>query len=225
MKLVEQIYPQEHREDFRTRYIKYRAGRIKHQYWLWNRKKNHKVIDIYDRAILKNCAPGRTAFFSSAGYYLRDIWPDIDSVEIYPVVKEFYPDVVLVTSRLDMHEQLPVRYDNWAVVNNRSDHWVDTAGLTDHVQNYCQCLNPGARFFYSFRDTQIIYHRLKQSGPQLFLEWAQSLRVLDLFLVWHQIQFPLRLSNSNGEYDLQENPDTVNGNLKFWFVYKGRSWM
>lgn len=28
----------------------------------------------------------------------------------------------------------------------------------------------------------------------------------------------------NGYYDQLENPDTTNGNLKFWFVYKGDPW-
>jgi hypothetical protein len=224
MRLVEQIFFEEHRDDFRTRYIKYRAGRLKHQYWLWNRKNSHKVVDAYDRAILDNCQPGRTAFFSSAGYYLRDIWPEIDSIEMHSVVKEFYPEVKLISNRDNMHKELTELYDNFAVVNNRGDHWVDTRGLTRHLACYSRCLRPGARLFYSFRDTQIIYHRLRDHGPTLFLEWARSLSLIDLDLVWHDIQFPRKVPNGAGEYDLHENPDTVNGNLKFWFVYKGRPW-
>lgn len=225
MRLVEQIYPDDHKTDFRTRYVKYRAGRIKHQYWLWNRKTRHKVVDLYDRAILENCAPGRTAFFCSAGYYLKDIWPEIDSIEMHPVVQEFYPDVKVIDDRSTMYQTLAVKYDNWAVVNNRGDHWVDLSGLAEHINCYRQCLNPGGRLFYSFRDTQIIYNRLKFHGPSMFLQWARDLQCLDLDLVWHQVQFPPKIPDAEGGYDLHENPDTVNGNLKFWFVYRGRPWM
>ena len=99
MRLVEQIFVEDHNSNFRTRYTKYRAGRLKHQYWLWNRKQDQKKLDIYDASILRNCQPGKTAFFASAGYYLKDIWPDIDSIEMHPVVKEFYPNVFLVETR------------------------------------------------------------------------------------------------------------------------------
>lgn len=225
MKLVEQIHQDEHLRDFKTRYIKYRAGRLKHQYWLWNRKKSTKMVDEYDALILKNCQPGRTAFFASAGYYLRDIWPEIDSIETHSVVKEFYPGVILVNHRREIHQTVPYRYDNFAVVNNRGDHWVDTQGLTEHLVNYCRALNPGARLFYSFRDTQIHYHRLRVDAQQFFLSWAQNLIQHDLKLVWHDIKFASKHKDGHGNYDAWENPDTTNGNLKFWFVYQGEPWL
>lgn len=225
MRLIEQIYPQEHNSNFRTRYTKYRAGRLKHQYWLWNRKHEDKKIDSYDAAILANCQPGRTAFFGSAGHYLKDIWSDIDSIELHHVVKEFYQDAIIVTDRQHLAQHIPYRYDNFAVVNNRADHWVGVDGLTDHIKNYCSVLNPGARFFYSFRDTQIHYHRLKVNAEKYFLDWALSLADLsDLRLVWHDIQFRKKHKDGAGHYDYYENPDATNGNLKFWFVYKGEPW-
>lgn len=225
MRLVEQIYPEDHNNTFRTRYTKYRAGRLKHQYWLWNRKQQIKKIDQYDASILRNCQSGRTAFFASAGYYLRDIWPDIDSIEMHPVVKEFYSDAILVPDRKSLPHHVTARYDNFAVVNNRGDHWVDVDGLTDHLVNYCQILNAGARVFYSFRDTQIHYNRLKVDAVAYFLQWAQSLQqATDLRLVWHDIQFKQKHRDGNGNYDGYENPDTTNGNLKFWFVYQGTPW-
>jgi len=224
MRLVEQIHTQEHKEDFQTRYIKYRAGRLKHQYWLWNRKRTKKIIDEYDAAILKNCKPGSIAFFASAGYYLREIWPHIDSIEMHPVVKEFYSDVILVTSRGNLQTEVSTRYDNFAVVNNRGDHWVDTTGLTQHLQDYTQILNPGARVFYSFRDTQIQYNRLKVDSVEYFLSWANSLTDIGLTLVWSDINFKKKIKDGAGNYDAFENPDTTNGNLKFWFVYKGLPW-
>jgi hypothetical protein len=224
MKLVEQIHPQEHRSDFRTRYIKYRAGRLKHQYWLWNRKRSSKVIDEYDAKILKNCKPGNTAFFSSSGYYLKEIWPHIDSLEMHPVVKEFYPDVVLVKSRQDMSNIVPKKYDNFAVVNNRSDHWVTVDGLKQHLQAYTQVLNSDARLFYSFRDTQIHYNRLKVDSTEYFTSWAQSLTDIGLNLVWADVIFQKKVKDGNGNYDYFENPDTTNGNIKFWFCFKGQPW-
>lgn len=224
MKLVEQIHQDEHLQNFKTRYIKYRAGRLKHQYWLWNRKKSTKVVDEYDARILKNCQAGRTAFFASSGYYLRDIWPEIDSIETHAVVKEFYPDVILIDNRRNMHQKISYRYDNFAVVNNRGDHWVNIHGLTEHLSNYCGVLNPGARLFYSFRDTQIHYNRLRHDAEQLFLSWAHSLCDIGLTVTWYDINFKKKFKDGNGNYDAWENPDTINGNIKFWFTYQGDAW-
>lgn len=224
MRLVEQIYVDEHKTDFRTQYIKYRAGRLKHQYWLWNRKRTNKVIDEYDATILKNCKPGHTAFFSSSGYYLKDIWPEIDSIETHSVVKEFYNDVILTDSRQNLSSVVPYKYDNFAVVNNRGDHWVSIDGLTEHLRCYTQILNPGARVFYSFRDTQIHYNRLTTDSVEYFMSWAQQLTHIGLNVVWSDINFKKKIKDQNGNYDALENPDTVNGNIKFWFVYKGTPW-
>jgi hypothetical protein len=224
MKLIEQIFTQDHKEDFRTNYIKYRTGRLKHQYWLWNRKRANKIIDEYDATILKNCQPGRIAFFASAGYYLKEIWPQIDSIEMHSVVKEFYPNIFLVSSRNNLHKEIFIKYDNFAVVNNRADHWVDIDGLTHHLTNYIKILNPGARLFYSFRDTQIHYNRLKVDSVEYFLSWATSLKDIGLTLVWSDINFKKKIKDNFGNYDALENPDTTNGNLKFWFVYKGLPW-
>ena len=43
-------------------------------------------------------------------------------------------------------------------------------------------------------------------------------------LVWHNINFRKKQAQPDGSYDALENPDTTNGNLKFWFVYKGQPW-
>lgn len=224
MRLVEQLHQPDHRNDFRTRYIKYRAGRLKHQYWLWNRKRTHKVIDQYDALILKNCQQGRTAFFASSGYYLKDIWPQIDVIEMHSVVKEFYSDIFLAQSRDQLADIVPHLYQNFAVVNNRSDHLTDMAGVTGHVKNYVKLLAPGARFFYSFRDTQIHYNRLRINSEKYFLEWALSLSELGLNLSWHSIEFPKKVKDTAGNFNQFENPDTVNGNLKFWFSYREKPW-
>lgn len=224
MRLVEQIFVQEHNNSFKTRYIKYRAGRLKHQYWLWNRKNKKKFLDDYDATIIKNCQPGKTAFFCSSGYYLKEIWPDIDSIEMHKVVQEFCPDVITVNSRDQLNQVISYKYNNFAVVNNRGDHWVSTQGLIEHLKNYCTVLNPGARFFYSFRDTQIHYNRLTTDAYEHFLNWAQKLSDIGLTLVWYDIQFRKKQKDGNGNYDALENPDTVNGNIKFWFVYQGTPW-
>jgi hypothetical protein len=224
MQLVEQIIPAEHKTDFKTKYLKYRLGRLKHQYWLWNRKSQNKIVDEYDACILKNCQAGKTAFFASAGYYLKDIWSNIDSIEMHPVVSEFYSDIIFTESRQQLPQVVPYHYDNFAVVNNRGDHWVDVDGLTDHIQHYSTVMNPGCRFFYSFRDTQIHVNRLTTDLEKHFFDWARGLSQIGFDLVWHSIDFAKKLPDQNGYYDQLENPDTTNGNLKFWFVYKGPSW-
>jgi hypothetical protein len=223
-KLIEFFDQQPIKSDWKTQYIRYRLGRLKHQYWLWNRKNpDQALIDEYDYAILRNCQPGRTVFFASAGYYLKDIWPEIESVEMHPVVKTFYPAVHVCTR--EQLKDLPWRVDNFAVVNNRADHWVTVHGLTEHLRNYSSVMNLGCRVFYSFRDTQIHVNRLTTDLESHFLDWAKSLKhILGLELVWHSVDFTKKLPDSNGYYDQLENPDTTNGNLKFWFVYKGTPW-
>lgn len=222
-KLIEFFDQQPVKTDWKTQYIRYRLGRLKHQYWLWNRKNPDRAcIDQYDYAILQNCQPGRTVFYASAGYYLKDIWPEIESVEMHPVVRTFYPEVHVCAR--EQLKDLPWRADNFAVVNNRADHWVTVDGLTAHLAHYCNAMNPGCRVFYSFRDTQIHINRLTTDMESLFLTWAQGLESIGLQLVWHSIDFAYKVPDQNGYYDQLENPDTTNGNLKFWFVYQGAPW-
>jgi hypothetical protein len=139
-------------------------------------------------------------------------------------VKEFCPDIFLVNNRDQITEIVPYKFDNFAVVNNRSDHWTTVDGMTDQLASYCKALNPGARLFYSFRDTQFHYNRLIQPQQKFFYEWAKSLTKIDLNLVWSDINFKKKEKDGNGNYDGLENPDTTNGNLKFWFTFKGGPW-
>jgi hypothetical protein len=222
-KIIEDFGQAAIRTDWKTQYFRYRAGRLKHQYWLINRKRCHALIDSYDAMIIRNCQPGTTVFFGSAGYYLKDIYPEITVIEMHPVVKTFYPDAIICENRAQL-AGTGMRVDNFAVVNNRADHWVTVDGLTQHLACYTKIMNPGCRVFYSFRDTQIHVNRLTTDLRTHFLSWAQGLSHIGLDLVWHHIDIEPRVSDSNGCWDLLENPDTTNGNLKFWFVYRGLSW-
>lgn len=209
--------------DWRTQYRRYRTGRLKHQYWLENRKSNNAFVDEYDYTILQNCKPGHTAFFSSAGYYLKDIWPEITVIEMFPIVKTFYPDSIYVEDRAELEHKVDL-VDNFACVNNRAEMWCTVDGLTEHFEQYVKIFRPGCRVFYSFRDTQMWVNRLKVDLEDHFLSWAHSLSSLDLRLVWHSMQFPRKVPDAAGNFDVLENPDTSNGNLKFWFEYKGTDW-
>jgi hypothetical protein len=226
MKLIEHFNQATLKTDWKTLYRRYRLGRLKHQYWLKNRKNKDKVyIDEYDYRILQNCRPGHTLFFSSAGYYLKDIYPEIIVVEQFEIVKQFYPDVIICEDRKNLDQLITIKIDNFAMVNNRAEMWTDVDGLTEHFKNYTKIMSPGCRVFYSFRDTQMYVNRLTTDIHKHFLDWAISLEnLLDLKLVWHDIQFPKKEPNEFGEYNLMENPDTTNGNLKFWFTYKGEPW-
>lgn len=225
-KIIEFFNQSEIKTDWKTQYLRYRFGRLKHQYWLWNRKRqNNLLVEEYDYFILRNCQPGNTVFFASSGYYLKEIWPDIISVEMHPVVKTFYPAARICTDRSQLPVVVPERADNFAVVNNRGDIWTEITNITKHVEQYVKVMNPGCRFFYSFRDTQVVgFNRLTTDMEKFFLEWAQSLKMLNLDLVWSQIDFPRRIPDESGNYDLNENPDTTNGNIKFAFVYCGDPW-
>lgn len=223
-KLVEHFSQATFKTDWRTQYVKYRAGRLKHQFWLRNRKSlTDAVIDSYDYRILQNCQIGNTVFFGSAGYYLKDIFPSIEVVEMHPVVNTFYPKVHICSR--DNLSSLPFRADNFAVVNNRADHWVTINGLTEHFDKYSKVMNPGCRVFYSFRDTQIQFNRLTVDIEDYFSSWAHSLESIGFRLVWKNIELPKKLPDQNGDYNQLENPDSTNGNLKFWFVYQGEPWI
>ena len=54
-KLLESFNQLSMKTDLKTQYIRYRIGRLKHQYWLWNRKnKSTAYVDEYDYTILRN---------------------------------------------------------------------------------------------------------------------------------------------------------------------------
>jgi hypothetical protein len=225
IKIIDSFADATVKTDWRTQYRRYRVGRLKHQYWLWNRKASQALVDQYDYKILKNCQPGHTVFFSSAGYYLKDLWPEITVIEQFEIVKTFYPDVIICNDRKNLKDLLPTNADNFAVVNNRSEMWTDVSGLSEHLANYTKIMNPGCRVFYSFRDTQMYVNRLTVNMHNHFLLWAQSLeKTHNLKLVYHSIDFSKKEPDGNGNYNMLENPDTSNGNLKFWFVYKGVPW-
>jgi hypothetical protein len=140
------------------------------------------------------------------------------------VVKSFRQDVIIST-RANISQHAPPA-DNFAVVNNRGDQWFTPDQMTANMSYYTAAMKPGCRFFYSFRDTQIPkFNRLTIDQEKFWLAWAQQLaQSHGLQLAWHDIQFPKKQPDSNGEYHTLENPDTTNGNLKFWFVYQGDPW-
>lgn len=221
-KFIESFDQSKIKNDDKTQYLRYRFGRLKHQYWLWNRKnKTRALIDEYDSIILKNCRPGKIVFFGSAGYYLKDIWPEIEVVEQFPIVKTFFEDVYICENRTDLPNILPFKADNFAIVNNRAEHWVTVDELTDYISQYTAIMAPGCRFFYSLRDTQLHINRLTIDMEKYFLDWAISLEKLKLKLVWHSIRFDKKVPDHDGNYDYNENPDTINGNLKLMFVFDG----
>jgi hypothetical protein len=227
MKLIEYFNQSKIKSDWKTQYIRYRLGRLKHQYWLWNRKSADKMlIDEFDYFILQNCQDGKTAFFSSSGYYLKDIYPEIVDIEMHPVVKTFYPNAIICEDRTQLGQMFPQQFDNFAVVNNRGDLWVKLDEFYDTIiSHYVKTMRPGCRFFYTIRDTQFPeLNRLTTDLEDLFLSWAKSLERHKLKLVWYDINFKRKVPDDNGYYDMLENPDTTNGNLKFAFVYDGDAW-
>lgn len=209
-------------KDFKARYLQFRVSRIKHQLWLSNRRSDRKVLYESDKVILDQCQAGTTGIYESAGYYIKDLFPshDIEVIESNPVVKEFYPSCINLARK-----DLPVlgkRYDNFIVTNARSDYWVNLDGLAEHIRTYMKVMRKNCRFFYSFRDTQILgFNRLKVDMEELFLYWAKSLKQSHgLELINHDIDFKKKIKQKDGGYDLQENPDTTNGNIKFVFVLR-----
>ena len=58
MKYINHLFDIPLNATWKTQYLRFRTGRLKHQYWLNNRK-NHNdfIIDSYDYFILKNLNP------------------------------------------------------------------------------------------------------------------------------------------------------------------------
>jgi hypothetical protein len=212
----------------RHNYIRYRLGRLKHEFWLKNRKsKTEIIVDSYDWFILNNLKPGNTCMFGSAGYYVDQLVENLTVVEQWSVVKGFYPNAVIIKDRKDFGQLYPDTFDNFVVINNRGEHWSGRDGLISHIGNYVKSMRPGCVFFYSFRDTQIdSWNRLTVDHYDYFYEIAEIVKQkYGLNLLWHDIQFAHKelLPPNFNEYDIFENPDTTNGNIKFVFQYQDNS--
>jgi len=215
-------------------YLRYRLGRLKHDFWLKSRKSKDKIyIDAYDNFILKNLKPGKTCYFGSAGYYLDGVIDNLTVIEQSPIVKAFYPEAVIVKNRNEIVDHFPNAFDNFAVVNNRSDIMtslydspnagfdLNKPSVEDHVRHYVKSMKDGCIFFYSFRDTQIVnWNRISINHYDYFYNFALYLKKYELNLLWHDIKFAKKHKQPDGSYDIMENPDTLNGNLKFIFQYK-----
>lgn len=215
-------------------YIRYRLGRLKHNFWLKSRKSKDTIyIDEYDNFIIKNLKPGKTCYFGSSGYYLDGAVNNLTVIEQHPIVKAFYPDAIIVQHRSEIGKLYPNTFDNFAVVNNRADIWtslydttnagfdLDKPSVEDHVRHYIKSMKDGCIFFYSFRDTQIVnWNRISIDHYDYFYNFALYLKKYDLNLLWHDIQFAQKKEQPNGSYDILENPDTTNGNIKYIFQYK-----
>ena len=208
----------------RHNYIRYRLGRLKHQMWLNNRKRDHITIDTYDKFIIDNLQEGKTCLFGSAGYYLEDLVKDLTVIEQWPIVKKFYPKAQIIEHRNEIGRLYEKTFDNFVVVNHRNDLWVDLDDLEQHFKDYSVAMKPGCLFFYSFRDTQILFNRFKHNHYDFFLNFAKRLeKSLGLHLLWHDIKFAVKIKDGEGNYDIMENPDTTNGNIKYVFEYKSNT--
>lgn len=206
-------------------YIRYRIGRLKHQMWLRNRKRNHIVIDTHDKFILDNLKPGKTCVFGSAGYYLEELIENLTVIEQWPIVKKFYPSAQIVEHRSQIAHNNGRTFDNFVVVNNRGDLACEIHTVADHISHYIKAMKPGCVFFYSFRDTQVVnWNRLTEDHYAYFFNFAMHIqRNYQLNLIWHDIKFADKHKDGAGNYDIMENPDTTNGNIKFVFQYQDKS--
>ena len=203
-------------------YRRYRMGRLKHELWLKNRKnKNEIVIDEYDKFIIDKLQEGKTCIFGSAGYYLEELIPNLTVIEQWPIVKTFYPKAQIINDRSEIAKINGRIFDNIIVVNNRGDIWCELSVVENHISKYVKAMKPGCLFFYSFRDTQIVdWNRLTIDHKVYFETFAKHIeKTYNLKLLWKDIKFITKIKDGNGNYDILENPDTTNGNIKFLFQY------
>lgn len=203
-------------------YRRYRMGRLKHELWLRNRKnKNEIVIDEYDKFIIDKLQEGKTCIFGSAGYYLEELIPNLTVIEQWPIVKTFYPKAQIINDRSEIAKINGRIFDNFIVVNNRGDIWCELSVVENHISKYVKAMKPNCLFFYSFRDTQIVdWNRLTIDHNVYFETFAKYIeKTYNLKLLWKDIKFITKIKDGNGNYDILENPDTTNGNIKFLFQY------
>ena len=229
MKLIEQYDDYSIRVDDKTSYLRYRVGKLKHSFWLKSRKSATTVyVDEYDKHVLDNLQPGSTCYFGSAGYYVEDIVSDLTVIEKHSIVKKFYPKAIIVKHRSEIGSLYPNKFDNFVVMNNRSDLWatlypndLDIPCLQSYFVEYKKAMKTGCKFFYSFRDTQIpCWNRLSNDHYDYFYNFGLSCEKIGLELLWHDIQFAEKNKQPDGSYDILENPDSTNGNIKFIFEKK-----
>jgi len=217
------------KQSFKKQYIKYRVGRIKHELWLKNRKAfDNILVEKYDWFIINNLKPGKTCFFCSAGYYLEKLVDNLVVIENSEIVKHFYPNAFIINDRTKLSEKFNNTFDNFVVNNNRGDHWGDgIESIKNYIGEYTACLKSGGLLFYSFRDTQIPnWNRLTKDHYDYFYNFAKTLKKqYDLNLIWHDIKFAEKVKDASGNYDMLENPDTSNGNIKFVFQYQKNNWV
>ena len=203
-------------------YTRYRMGRLKHELWLKNRKnKNEIVIDEYDKFIIDKLQEGKTCIFGSAGYYLEELIPNLTVIEQWPIVKTFYPKAQIINDRSEIAKINGRIFDNFIVINNRGDIWCELSVVENHISKYVKAMKPGCLFFYSFRDTQIVdWNRLTIDHKIYFENFANYIeKTYSLKLLWKDIKFVTKTKDGNDNYDIFENPDTTNGNIKFLFQY------
>jgi|TARA_A100001388_G_C28690633_1_gene461138 hypothetical protein len=198
-------------QDKKIAYLKYRTGKVKHELWLKSRKSKSTVfITDYDNFILENLQPGHTAIFGSAGYYLEDCIPNLVVIEKDEIVKTFYKKAVIVKQREELMTLFPKKFNNFIVCNNRSDMWCDVKGLCRHIEHYKKAMAKNCLFFYSLRDTQFTpWNRLKENHYHFFINVAKEIEKLGFKCIQSTMDF--------AKGDGNENPDTTNGNIKYFF--------
>lgn len=220
-KLIEHYSDYTATETAKSSYIKYRVGVIRHEFWLKNRKNKIDFhIDPYDWFIVNNLKPGNTCIYASAGYYLDEVIDNLTVIESKPIVKTFYPSAVICKQQKEIGELFPNKFDNFVVSNSRGDHWANGLdSISEYFDSYVKSLNANGLIFYSLRDTQIPgWNRLTKNHHAYFLDFAKHLeKTYNLNLLWHDIQFAKKIKDGAGNYDMMENPDTTNGNIKFIF--------
>jgi len=196
--------------DAKAQYLKYRANKLKHSLWLKSRKSENVYLTPYDNYVLENLQPGKTAIFDSAGYFLEDCVDDLTVIERQKIVKNFYPNAIILKNRREIGSLFPKKFNNFIVTNHRD--WKNADGLCEQILDYKKSMAHGCLFFYSLRDTMFTvppFNRLKINHYEIFVDLAKKIEKLGFRCCESQMEF------ANG--DGNENPDTTNGNIKYLF--------
>ena len=206
-------------DNFRNNYCVWKFGKPKHNYYVKNRHSDTVTLDQYDQYILENLSPGSTIIYDAAGYYLKDAVENLTVIELNPIVRNWFPEVIIDTGEKSVNH-LYSQADNFIVNNTIKLRWKYFEEYTEYWLYQRRFFKPGTHIFFSFRDIFIFHNRLKYNLSDLLNTWLQSMQGhgFELVKLQHDL-IPVTADITNLNH-VPEISDPVNGNIKIHWRYQ-----
>jgi len=206
---------------FRNQYTRWKFGKPKHIYYVKNRRRDVKILDTYDRYILDNLRPGTTLVFDSAGYYLDGIVPNLQVVDLDPVVLTWYPQARIMTSEESIQD-LYRSADNFVTMNTIKLRFKTWDFYEQYWAKQSRFMRDGCQVFFAFRDIFMNFNKLKYSFESRLQAWLHAMQQHG-YHVRHYSYDPIPVTEHMTELtEIPEIDDMVNGNVKIHWEYRCR---